>query len=56
MRNSLFLMNQANKYLDFAEECERLARNATSEQHRKTLREMAQVLRSLAEENGKRQV
>ena len=49
-------METSTQYRDFAEECERLARNATSEQHRKTLREMAQVLRSLAEENGKRQV
>ena len=47
-------MSQANKYLEFAEECERLAKNATTEQHRKTLREMAEVFRQLAEENGKR--
>ena len=47
----LFRMETSPKlrYQQFAEECERLAKIATSEHHRTVLREMAEAWRRLAE-------
>jgi hypothetical protein len=47
----LFRMETASrrKYEEFAEECERLAKEARSEHHRTVLREMAEAWRKLAE-------
>ena len=42
-------METQEKYREFAEECERLAKQAKSERHRKVLREMAEVWRKLAD-------
>ena len=53
--NSLFRMETPLQYRKFAEECERLAKQARAAHHRKVLEEMAQVWRELAEgADGKR--
>jgi hypothetical protein len=47
----LFRMETASKrqYEEFAQECERLAKEARTERHRAVLREMAEAWRKLAE-------
>lgn len=51
----LFRMETPAQYLKFAEECERLAKQAKTADHRKVLEEMAQVWRQLADgAEGKR--
>ncbi len=45
---SLFRMETPAQYRKFAEECERLAKQASAAHHRKVLEEMAQVWRELA--------
>ena len=47
-------MQTATEYRRFAEECERLAREAKAERHREILMEMADVWRKLAEESERR--
>lgn len=48
-------METEPKYREFAQECERLAKQARTEHHRTVLLEMAAVWRELAEaENAKR--
>jgi hypothetical protein len=47
-------MQTATEYRRFAEECERLARDAKAERHRKILMEMADVWRKLAEASERR--
>jgi hypothetical protein len=42
-------METAAQYRKFAEECERLAKQASAAHHRKVLEEMAQVWRTLAD-------
>jgi hypothetical protein len=44
----LFRMETPAQYRKFAEECDRLAKQATAAHHRKVLEEMAQVWRELA--------
>jgi len=41
-------METSTQYRKFAEECERLAKQASAAHHRKVLEEMAQVWRELA--------
>ncbi len=41
-------METPTQYRKFAEECERLAKQASAAHHRKVLEEMAQVWRELA--------
>ena len=43
-------MQTRPKYLEFAEECDRLAKEAKAEGHRMALKEMAEAWRKLAEE------
>jgi hypothetical protein len=43
-------METSTKYREFAQECDRLAKQAKSLQHRRILEEMARVWRQLAEE------
>ncbi len=45
----LFPMETPTKYREFAEECERLAKQATTERHRAVLLEMAAVWKQLAD-------
>jgi hypothetical protein len=53
--NRLFRMGTPAQYLKFAEECERLAKQARAAHHREVLEEMAQVWRDLADgADGKR--
>lgn len=47
--NGLFPMETPAQYLKFAEECERLAKQAKAAHHRQVLEEMAQVWRQLAD-------
>jgi hypothetical protein len=47
-------MKTSTQYREFAEECERLAEEAKNPQHKKVLREMAEVWRALAEEAEKK--
>ncbi len=42
-------METATKYREFAEECERLAKQAKTERHRAVLLEMAAAWKQLAE-------
>jgi hypothetical protein len=44
-------METPDHYREFAAECDRLAAQAKSEQHRKVLEEMAQAWRRLAQEH-----
>jgi len=41
---------QRTEYLQFAEECDRLAKETEAERHRMALKEMAEAWRKLAEE------
>ncbi len=50
MRAGSISMHSAEEYRKFAEECERLAREAKAEHHRNILREMAATWKKLAEE------
>lgn len=43
-------MMTSNQYREFAEECDRLAKEAKIEHHREILEEMAQVWRRLSQE------
>jgi len=45
----LFHMETPEKYRQFAEECEQLAKQSKNDEHRRVLQEMAEVWRSLAE-------
>ena len=45
-----FFMETSTQYREFAEQCERLARQAKAEHHREILIEMAEVWRQLAEQ------
>jgi hypothetical protein len=45
----LFRMETPAQYQKFAEECDRLAKQARAAHHRKVLEEMAQVWRDLAD-------
>ncbi|HTV36668.1 MAG TPA: hypothetical protein VMF12_09560 [Xanthobacteraceae bacterium] len=42
-------METPEKYRQFAEECEQLAKQSKNDEHRRVLQEMAEVWRSLAE-------
>jgi hypothetical protein len=44
-----FVMNPSKDYRKFAQECDRLARDAKTEQHRQILQEMAEAWEELAE-------
>lgn len=53
--NSLFCMETPTQFRKFAEECDRLAKQASAAHHRKVLEEMAKVWRELADgADGKR--
>jgi hypothetical protein len=43
-------MQTQTQYLDFAEECDRLAKQAETDRQRRVLKEMAEAWRTLAEE------
>jgi len=43
-------MQTRTEYLEFAEECDRLARETKAERHHMALKEMAEAWRKLAEE------
>ncbi len=43
-------MMTPNQYREFAEECDRLAKEAKIERHREILQEMAETWRALAQE------
>jgi hypothetical protein len=47
-------METTIQYREFAEECDRLAKNANTDGHRKILEEMAEVWRRLAAEADKK--
>jgi hypothetical protein len=47
-------MQTQTQYRDFAEECDRLAKQAKTERESMVLNEMAEVWRSLAEEADRR--
>jgi hypothetical protein len=47
--DGLFRMETPAQYQKFAEECDRLAKQARAAHHRKVLEEMAQVWRDLAD-------
>jgi len=47
-------MHSASEYRKFAEECDRLARDAKTEQHRKILQEMAEAWEELAEADNRK--
>jgi hypothetical protein len=48
------MTSTSTQYREFAEECRRLAKQATDEHHRKLLKEMAEVWSKLAEEADKK--
>jgi hypothetical protein len=48
-------MGKAEQFREFAEECERLARQATADHHRKILLEMAKTWRKLANETDRKE-
>ena len=43
-------MQTRTEYLEFAEECDRFAKETAAERHRMALKEMAEAWRKLAEE------
>ena len=45
----LFRVEMSEKYREFAEECERFAKQAKSDRHSKMLHEIAEVWRNLAD-------
>ncbi len=47
-------MQSSKEYRKFAEECDRLARNAKMEHHRKILKEMAEAWKKLADEDDRK--
>jgi hypothetical protein len=47
-------MQSSKEYRKFAEECDRLARNAKTEHHRKILKEMAEAWKKLADEDDRK--
>jgi hypothetical protein len=49
-RNGCPGMDTPSKYREFAEECDRLAKQAKTNAHRRILEEMARVWRQLADE------
>ncbi len=53
-QGGLARMQTQTQYRDFAEECDRLAKQAKTERERMVLNEMAEVWRSLAEEADRR--
>ena len=48
-------MQPSTDYQRFAEECDRLAKNAETERHQKMLEKMADAWRKIAEEEKRRQ-
>jgi len=53
LREGWLPMQASTQYRRFAEECDVLARQAKTEHHRKTLLEMAEAWKKLAEETEK---
>jgi hypothetical protein len=51
---SFFCMDDPRQYREFAAQCDHLAAQAKTEQHRKILKEMAATWRKLADEAEKR--
>jgi hypothetical protein len=47
-------MNTVEKYRQQADECETLARNATTERHRRQIQEIAEIWRKLAADRARR--
>jgi hypothetical protein len=47
-------MQKRPEYLEFAEECDRLAKETKAEGHRMALKEMADAWRKLADESDER--
>jgi hypothetical protein len=47
-------MNVVEKYRRQADECETLARNATTERHRQQIQEIAEIWRKLAADRARR--
>jgi hypothetical protein len=47
-------MNVVEKYRQQADECETLARNATTERHRQQIQEIAEIWRKLAADRARR--
>jgi hypothetical protein len=45
-------MESSKEYLEFAEECDRLAKEAETERHRRILRKMAEAWRQVAKERA----
>lgn len=48
-------MRKSEQFREFAKECERLARNAAAEHHRKILMEMVETWKKLAEESERKE-
>ena len=47
-------MRKSDQFREYAEECERLARQTVAEHHRKILLEMAETWKKLAEESDRK--
>lgn len=47
-------MEQSTQYREFADKCDQLANEATTEHYRKVLTEMAKAWRKLAEESERK--
>jgi hypothetical protein len=45
-------MEPSEEFLEFAEECDRLAREAETERHRQVLKKMAEAWRKVAKERA----
>ena len=48
-----FIMQPSKEFLEFAEECDRLAQEAETERHRRILRKMAEAWRKVAKESAR---
>jgi len=48
-------MGKAEHFREFAEECDRLARQASADHHRKILIEMAKTWRKLADDSDRKE-
>ncbi len=48
-------MRKSEQFREFAEQCERLARQAAAERHRKILMEMADTWKRLAEDSERKE-